>query len=81
MINIGTLREETKTAIEEWNRGDLSDGEMVDAALKNVLFEEYYPILKKMIIDIDGDVLTDYEVCQILVEIFWNEELKGTTNV
>ena len=63
--------ERLKEYLEEWNKGDLSDGEVIDLFAKDAFVREYYPCLLDIIID-TSDTYSDDKIPPLLVEIFWN---------
>jgi len=58
-----------KEIVSLWNQGNCTDGSMLDRLLEDKQFKLMFPQLRNLIIDLDGDLLSDYEACQILAEV------------
>ena len=58
-----------KEIVELWTQGNCTDGSMLDILLEDKQFKLMFPQLCSLIIDTDGDLLNDYEACEILAEV------------
>ena len=59
--------------IQDWKKDLLSDGECLDVLLTSI--EQIYPLLHNLLIDVDGDVLTDAEAIEIIQEVYCKGQL------
>ena len=62
-----------KEELEQWNDGLLTDGELLDIVMEDNRFSKNYPQLLRMLDDpYLMNNFTNYDCCQMLVEVFWN---------